>query len=178
MKRLKNYIANFLHPKPANPIKNYGLPVKGDFIVSSPYGMRIDPISKRESFHTGIDFAVAEGHSVAAIESGVVLRANSHKDYGLLVIIVHADGIASLYAHLSELLVNSGEKVKKGQVIALSGNSGRSTGAHLHFEIIKKEFVGLLNGGNGGLGIYATKQINGVHVETRINPAKILKNLV
>lgn len=99
--------------------------------ISSPFGMR----DGRP--HEGIDIAVEEGTPVRAAAAGRVVFAGSRGTYGLAVIVDHGDGHRTLYAHCSRLLVTEGSSVGTGTVIALSGNTGRSTGPHLHLEVLK-----------------------------------------
>ncbi len=108
-------------------------PVRGT--ISSPFGPRIHPIYGVPSFHTGIDIAVPEGTPVRAAASGTVTFAGWHEGFGVLVVIDHGNGYESYYGHLSKLLVSVGQSVSAGDVIALSGNTGLSTGPHLHFEV-------------------------------------------
>ncbi len=104
--------------------------------ISSPFGPRIHPITKQEIFHQGIDIAVAVGTEIYAIADGTVLSVpEEDNDYGKNLIIQHADGFTSRYAKLSDILVTEGQTVKVGEKIALSGNTGVSTGPHLHFEL-------------------------------------------
>ncbi len=105
--------------------------------VSSGYGKRRDPISGRKAFHEGIDIAADAGTLIKAVASGVVISAGKDGQYGLTVEINHGDGVITRYAHTGALSVKTGDKVKKGQVIAVVGSSGRSTGPHLHFEVIR-----------------------------------------
>jgi murein DD-endopeptidase MepM/ murein hydrolase activator NlpD len=91
--------------------------------------------SHGEEMHPGIDLAVPEGSDVRASGGGVVERTGTDSSYGLFVLLQHPDGYESMYGHLSRVLVSPGEPVNAGQVIALSGNTGRSTAPHLHFEI-------------------------------------------
>jgi len=100
--------------------------------VSSEFGYREHPIKKKRILHKGVDLAVVTGTKVKAIYKGTVLYSGWIRGYGKTVTIDHGNGIVSLYAHNSKLLVSKGEKVKKGEVITLSGNTGRSTGPHLH----------------------------------------------
>ncbi|WP_374350543.1 M23 family metallopeptidase [Chitinimonas sp.] len=102
---------------------------------SSLYGWRIDPFNGRQSFHEGIDFIGDIGTPIYAAAGGTVLRAERHAEYGNMVEIDHGNGLTSRYAHASALLVREGEAVKSGQKIALLGNTGRSTGPHMHFEV-------------------------------------------
>lgn len=102
---------------------------------SSSYGWRIDPMLGVRSFHEGLDFSAAEGDDIKATASGIVIAAGKAPDYGNYVKIKHGGGIETRYAHASKLLVKKGDLVNKDQVIALVGNTGRSTGPHLHYEI-------------------------------------------
>jgi murein DD-endopeptidase MepM/ murein hydrolase activator NlpD len=85
--------------------------------------------------HTGLDIAVAAGTPIRASGGGVVVQAGEDPEYGLNVLLSHPDGYESMYGHASRLLVNTGDTVPAGQVVALSGSTGRSTAPHLHFEI-------------------------------------------
>jgi len=106
--------------------------------ISSPFGRRIDPFTGKLAWHHGIDFATGKtGVDVKAVASGVVTFAGEKQGYGQMVKINHGNGYETLYAHDEKLLVKPGDIVKKGQVVALSGNSGRSTGPHVHFEVHK-----------------------------------------
>ncbi len=107
--------------------------------ISSRFGKRIDPVSKRRnSFHKGIDIAAPLGTPVYAAESGSVIDAEFKKNgYGNLIVIKHGNDMATYYGHLSKILVSGGIKVSKGQLIGNVGSTGKSTGPHLHFEIRK-----------------------------------------
>jgi murein DD-endopeptidase MepM/ murein hydrolase activator NlpD len=105
--------------------------------VSSGYGQRTDPFTGRKSMHNGIDFAGKEGVDVLAVAAGVVTWTGSEAGYGNLVEISHGDGFVTRYAHNKENLVAAGDLVRKGEPIALLGSSGRSTGAHVHYEVYK-----------------------------------------
>ncbi len=87
--------------------------------------------------HNGVDFAGAEGSDVLAVAAGVVTWTGTRTGYGELVEISHGDGLVTRYAHNQQNLVQPGDVVRKGETIALMGNSGRSTGAHVHFEVYK-----------------------------------------
>lgn len=113
-----------------------GRPIKWGWL-SSNYGHRVDPISGKKAWHAGVDFAGKDGSDVIAVASGVVTYAGKRYGYGLLVEINHGDGYSTRYAHHKELSVVSGDIVKKGQTIGLMGSSGRSTGPHVHFEVLK-----------------------------------------
>ena len=104
--------------------------------VSSAVGWRRDPMTGAARFHQGVDLAVAYGRDVRAAAEGVVAFAGTQNGYGHTVVIDHADGRQTRYAHLSQGLVRAGEAVSEGQVVGKSGNSGRSTGPHLHFEML------------------------------------------
>ncbi len=113
-------------------------PVDPDlFIISSPFGQRINPITKLPQFHNGIDIAVPKGTPVYAIDDGVVTKVNIDAISGLYIVIDHGSNLVSKYMHLQRSLVKPGDKVKKGDDIALSGDSGKVTAPHLHFEIFK-----------------------------------------
>jgi murein DD-endopeptidase MepM/ murein hydrolase activator NlpD len=104
--------------------------------VSSRFGWRQDPLTGEASFHQGVDLAVAYGRDVKAAADGVVSFAGVQNGYGNTVVIDHQDGRQTRYAHLSQELVRAGDAVTEGQVLGKSGNSGRSTGPHLHFEVL------------------------------------------
>ncbi len=105
--------------------------------MSSPYGQRVDPISGKSAWHAGVDFAGRDGSDVIAVASGVVTYAAIRSGYGKMVEINHGDGFATRYGHHAAVLVSAGDIVKKGQVIGTMGTSGRSTGPHVHFEVLK-----------------------------------------
>lgn len=109
-------------------------PIEANYL-GSPFGRRIDPIAGVGAMHEGIDFVADIGTSVIASAGGVVVTAESHPQYGLLVEIDHGNEFTSRYAHLSKISVKVGQIVRRGQLIAASGNTGRSTGPHLHFEV-------------------------------------------
>ncbi len=114
-----------------------GRPVNRGWI-SSTYGRRIDPFTGKLAWHQGIDFATGRtGVDVKAVAAGVVTYAGDKQGFGNMVKVNHGNGYETLYAHNEKLLVKPGDIVKKGQVITLSGNSGRSTGPHVHFEVHK-----------------------------------------
>lgn len=102
---------------------------------SSSYGWRIDPILGIRSFHEGLDFSAAEGDQIKATAAGMVIATGKTPDYGNYVKIKHGGSIETMYAHASQILVKKGDLVSKDEVIALVGNTGRSTGPHLHYEI-------------------------------------------
>ncbi len=102
---------------------------------TSNFGWRVDPFTGHRAMHEGVDFAAPVGTEVHAAGSGVVISAHFHPEYGNVIDIDHGNGITTRYAHNSKLLVQPGDVVLKGQVIALSGDTGRSTGPHVHFEV-------------------------------------------
>lgn len=105
--------------------------------LSSPYGRRVDPIDGDLAWHGGVDFAGTEGSDVMAVASGVVVYSGRRSGYGRLVEINHGNGYVTRYGHNSELRVAPGDIVRKGDVIATMGSTGRSTGPHVHFEVLK-----------------------------------------
>jgi murein DD-endopeptidase MepM/ murein hydrolase activator NlpD len=104
--------------------------------ISSGFGWRNDPISGRPRFHSGTDVKMAYGQDVQVAAGGRVASVGTRGAYGLTVVVDHGGGVETRYAHLSSAPVREGEAVVSGQVIAQSGNSGRSTGPHLHFEVL------------------------------------------
>jgi murein DD-endopeptidase MepM/ murein hydrolase activator NlpD len=113
-----------------------GRPVAKGFI-SSYFGERSDPFDGREAFHKGVDFAGSPGSAVTAVGAGVVIWAGERSGYGKLVEINHGDGFVTRYAHNERTLVTVGETVKRGEPVALMGSTGRSTGPHVHFEVLR-----------------------------------------
>ena len=112
-------------------------PVEGK--VSSPFGPRIDPVTQKSKFHYGLDIETDKGALIKAAASGEVLEVSEDKLYGKNIKIKHTDGTITVYAHCSEITQIEGSKVKQGDIIAQVGNTGYSTGTHLHFEIWKNE---------------------------------------
>lgn len=102
---------------------------------SSSFGHRRDPFTKRVAFHSGLDLASRTDPKIYATADGVVSHAGRRGAYGNLIEIRHGLGISTRYGHLSKLLVKEGQKIKKGDLIGLQGSTGRSTGAHLHYEV-------------------------------------------
>ncbi len=103
--------------------------------VSDAYGTRRDPFTGEERFHHGVDLACAEGTAVLAVREGVATAARRSDSYGICLQVLHPDGSETLYAHLQYLYVRPGETVQAGQVLGTAGQTGRATGAHLHFEL-------------------------------------------
>lgn len=110
-------------------------PVEG--IVTSSCGERENPLLEKTEFHNGLDIAVAEGTKVLAVKSGVVTKIRQSDTYGLVLEYETEDGFQVQYAHLQKTLVKEGEKIQQGQAVAKSGNSGLSTGPHLHYSLWK-----------------------------------------
>ncbi len=106
--------------------------------ISSYFGKRTDPFNGRTAFHRGVDFAGPAGAQVVSVASGVVTYSKDRFGYGKTVEINHGNGYVTRYAHNQRVLVAVGDTVQKGQAIALIGSTGRSTGPHLHFEVLKQ----------------------------------------
>lgn len=104
--------------------------------VGSGFGFRSDPFTHRPALHTGLDFPGDIGTPILAAAGGVVLSAGPHPEYGQLVELDHGNGLVTRYAHTSKMLVKQGDLIKRGQKIAEIGSTGRSTGPHLHFEVL------------------------------------------
>ena len=111
-----------------------GAPIQAAF-NSSSYGWRPDPFTGQKAFHRGLDFTAASGTTIYAAADGIVTQAERVPDYGNIVRVDHGFGLDTRYAHLSGFLVKVGDRVSKGQPIALVGSTGRSTGPHLHYEV-------------------------------------------
>lgn len=105
--------------------------------LSSFYGQRVDPFSGRRTYHRGVDFAGREGTAIHAVADGIVSWSGVRGDYGGLIEIDHGNGYVTRYAHNKTLKVESGQRVSRGQVIALMGSTGRSTAPHVHYEVIR-----------------------------------------
>jgi len=131
-------------PKNPQPISNYktaslnvqfAFPLTTPRNISSPFGWRRDPLQGISKLHEGVDFAVPIGTPILAVADGEVTTGGNLNGYGLVIIIQHDNNTReSRYAHMSQIWVKPGQQVKAGTVIGLSGNTGRSTGPHLHFE--------------------------------------------
>jgi murein DD-endopeptidase MepM/ murein hydrolase activator NlpD len=105
---------------------------------SSAYGWRVDPFTGRKAFHEGVDFSANAGAPIYAAAGGIVLYSAFHPQYGNMVEVDHGSGLVTRYAHAQKRLVKMGDVVMKGSKIAEVGSTGRSTGAHLHFEVLHK----------------------------------------
>jgi murein DD-endopeptidase MepM/ murein hydrolase activator NlpD len=105
--------------------------------IASPFGNREDPLTGRRAFHAGLDFAATVGTTIHAAAAGTVAYAGFRPDYGWVVEIDHGNGLTTRYAHASRLFVHVGALVTPGDPIAAVGSTGRSTGPHLHFEVLR-----------------------------------------
>jgi murein DD-endopeptidase MepM/ murein hydrolase activator NlpD len=110
-------------------------PVVGG-ILGSSFGWRIDPVNGRSALHTGLDFPSEHGTSILAAAGGVVVTQEYHPSYGNMLEVDHGNDLMTRYAHASKVLVKKGDLIKRGQKIAEVGSTGRSTGSHLHFEVL------------------------------------------
>jgi murein DD-endopeptidase MepM/ murein hydrolase activator NlpD len=124
-----------LNSKLRGEVRPEGRPVTQGYI-SSRFGSRTDPFTGRRAFHKGVDFAGRAGAEVVAVASGVVIWSGPRYGYGELVEINHGNGYVTRYAHNADNLVAVGDTVRRGQVIARMGHSGRATGPNLHFEVL------------------------------------------
>jgi murein DD-endopeptidase MepM/ murein hydrolase activator NlpD len=114
------------------------MPVRSDAVyISSNYGYRSDPFTGKTTFHGGIDFAGGTGTKVFAVAPGIVTWAGEKTGYGNMVEIEHGDGMSTRYAHASRVLVKVGDLIAKDQAVVLMGSTGRSTGSHLHYEVLR-----------------------------------------
>ncbi len=109
-------------------------PVQGP--VGSPFGFRADPFTGRMALHSGLDYPAEVGTPILAAAGGVVITAETHPEYGLMLVLDHGNSLSTRYAHASRLDVKVGDIVRRGQRVAAVGNTGRSTGPHLHFEVL------------------------------------------
>ncbi len=117
-------------------------PAPGFTTITSPFGMRLHPIFKVNRMHTGLDIGMTTGSDIIAANDGVVTKALYSDSYGNMVMIDHGGGVSTVYGHGSEIIVETGQTVKRGEVIMLAGSTGWSTGPHLHFEVrINGEYV-------------------------------------
>ncbi len=116
-------------PDPRIPVA----PLSG--VVTSDFGLRSDPLSGEHRHHGGVDLAAAAGTPVVSAGPGVVVRAEAAGNYGNLVVVDHGDGLQTRYAHLHEMTANVGDKVEAAAPIGSVGQTGRTTGPHLHFEV-------------------------------------------
>ncbi|HWF98339.1 MAG TPA: M23 family metallopeptidase [Steroidobacteraceae bacterium] len=125
---LSRQLGQEIHPE--------GRPVSTGYI-SSGFGERVDPFTGGEEFHEGIDFAAPQGTPIRAVAAGIVTFAGPRGGYGEMVQIDHGNGYSTRYGHAQKVLVHVGETVQRGDEVALLGSTGRSTGPHVHFEVLK-----------------------------------------
>lgn len=125
-----------LHSNLQKQVLPTGRPVKSGW-TSSYFGIRNDPFTGKRAHHDGVDFAGKLGSDIVAVGAGVVTWSGDRYGYGKLVEIDHGNGYVTRYAHGHDILVKVGEKVEKGQIVAHMGSSGRSTGPHVHFEVLR-----------------------------------------
>jgi murein DD-endopeptidase MepM/ murein hydrolase activator NlpD len=125
---LSRQLGQEIHPEGRPVISGY---------ISSGFGERVDPFTGAGEFHEGIDFAAPEGTRIRAVAAGIVTWAGPRGGYGNMVQIDHGNGYATRYGHADKVLVHVGEMVKRGDALALVGDTGRSTGPHVHFEVLK-----------------------------------------
>ena len=118
-----------------------GVPIQGDYRVSSGFGIRNDPFTGGLAMHEGLDFTAMSGTTVVATAKGTVTRSGWDFGYGNVVEVQHAEGFATRYAHLSKRLVQVGDTVERGGLLGEVGSTGRSTGPHLHYEVFIKDRV-------------------------------------
>jgi len=127
---IRGYIAEQKDIHLATPV---GLPVAGT--VSSPYGYRNHPVHEEKKFHTGVDISVPSGSRVKATANGIVSFAGWTENSGIVVVVEHGHGFSTAYAHNRKTLVRVGQRIARGETIAMSGSTGVSTGPHVHYEI-------------------------------------------
>jgi murein DD-endopeptidase MepM/ murein hydrolase activator NlpD len=106
-------------------------------LFTSGFGTRRDPVNGRAAFHEGLDIAAPPGRAVHVTADGLVVLAGPHGDLGNAVIVSHGFGLATRYGHLSSTAVQPGQRVHRGDVVGYVGNTGHSTGYHLHYEVVK-----------------------------------------
>lgn len=121
-------------------IMPFGQPMK-NYHISSNFGVRFDPITGRKAMHRGLDFVGQDQEQIISPADGKIILAGRYNEYGNAIVIDHGFGITTRYGHLSQINVKKGQIIKTGDVIALQGNSGRSTGPHLHYEVRYKNIA-------------------------------------
>ncbi len=118
-----------------------GIPMAKDYRVTSGFGIRNDPFTGQLAMHEGLDFVAEHGSPIVATAAGTVTRSGWDSAYGNVVEVSHIEGFTTRYAHLSKRLVEVGQKVQRGESIAQLGNTGRSTGPHLHYEVMRNDRI-------------------------------------
>ena len=126
-----------LYRRVSQAVTPSGWPVEGGGWVSSGFGPRVDPFTGDSSFHDGLDIAARYGSPILAVADGVVTFAGADAGYGNLIEVTHESGLVTRYAHASAILSKVGDRVRKGQEIAQVGSTGRSTGPHVHFMVVR-----------------------------------------
>lgn len=111
--------------------------VPAGIVITSPFGYRTDPVYGAQSFHAGIDIAADYGAGIPAVFSGIVVTSCEYGEYGNVIVIQHDDASYTLYGHCSRLIAQLGQHVEQGEIIALVGSTGKSTGPHLHLGYYK-----------------------------------------
>ncbi|MBU2568287.1 MAG: M23 family metallopeptidase [Elusimicrobia bacterium] len=109
-----------------------------DGATTSPYGFRVHPLTGNYEFHTGLDIGNVKGTSVMVTADGIIKHCGWAQGYGKMIIVDHGYGFQTYYAHLSKMLITKGQKVKRGQAIGLMGETGTTTGVHLHYEVWRR----------------------------------------
>jgi murein DD-endopeptidase MepM/ murein hydrolase activator NlpD len=118
-----------------------GIPMGKDYRITSGFGIRNDPFTGLLAMHEGLDFVAEVGSPIVATAAGTVIRSEYDHAYGNVVEVSHIEGFTTRYGHLSKRLVQVGQKVQRNETIALLGNTGRSTGPHLHYEVMRFDRV-------------------------------------
>ena len=122
-----------------NEIEQWIEPVNG--IITSSCGERENPILNKMEYHNGLDIAVAENTQAVAVKSGIVTEVRNSETLGKVLKYETEDGYTVMYAHLNDVLVKKGENVKQGQIVAMTGNTGLSTGPHIHYSIWRGDML-------------------------------------
>lgn len=131
VKMVKNIVKN---PKIRRKIPTMW-PVLGGGVITSPFGPRYTPFSRNKEFHPGIDIAMGPGTPLIATADGIVTNSETSSGYGILVVVKHAYGFSTFYGHLMRSKVVNGDVVRRGDIIGYMGNTGRSGGVHVHYEV-------------------------------------------
>lgn len=118
-----------------------GIPMGKDFRITSGFGIRNDPFTGQLAMHEGLDFVAEVGSPIVTTAAGTVIRSAWDGAYGNVIEVSHIEGFTTRYAHLSKRVVEEGQKVQRGETIGLLGNTGRSTGPHLHYEVLRNDRV-------------------------------------
>lgn len=137
--QVRGFVDKYILNKETENVNNkkalLGLKQPIDSVVESPFGMRMHPVEKVNKFHYGVDLRANEGDKIACAQDGIAEKVSSDGEYGNYIIVKHEDNISSLYGHCESILAAEGDEIKGGQVIALAGKTGNTTGTCLHFEL-------------------------------------------